>query len=241
MGGQHKKALSQGDKKHRADNDGNHPEYLARDTRDEIQGNKAGDIGKDAEGHGHDYFTGPTNCRLQGRDPLLAVSVEVLSYHNGIINHNSQCNNESEKRNHVYGDTGRRQKQEGPQERDGNTHHNPECDPGLEKCSQQENHKHQTHSPVLQQQPDALAVDVGPVVEDRELNTGRKPWFDFLKLSFDCIGHLGGGLFAYPINFQHHGRLPVILRIPVTLLKRIFDRGDVSQENPAPVPAGDNR
>ncbi len=227
MGGEDEQTFHKRDDERTDHHHRDNAENLSGHTRYEINRQKRRYIGQNTERHRKGNLPRPPGRRLHKRKALLMIAVNVFSHHNGIVHHNSQGNDEGEHRKHIEADPHDGEDEKRSQEGDGDPHHYPECEAGLQKQSQKNHHENQPHGPVFQHQIRALPVMIGPVPIHMGLDSPGQFRLQVIYFSLHGAVDRNRGLIAHPVHLQFDGGLAVKTHVSVGFLKSIRNPADV--------------
>jgi len=140
MGGKHEERLDQGegqagDHDHR--DDAHHP---PRRSRHEEHGDEGHDGGKNPEDHRHRDPLSAGDRPREWLGPALLLGVGVLSYHDGVVHHDSQHHDEGHQRDEIDRETQAGHHEEGAEKRERYAEAHPEGE-----TQPQEERQHQQH------------------------------------------------------------------------------------------------
>jgi len=167
--------------------------------------------------------------------------VYVFADHNGIVHHNSECDEERKHGNHVEAYVHGAHEEEGAEEGDRNAEHDPEGQAQFKEKAEQNENQRQSHHAVLEQQAHAPAEHVGPVVPDGVLEPvghGFAQVFEHLE-----CGGLDGerGFLPDAVERNAHGGLAVVERKLVGLVEVVADISDIFEPELGAIRRGDDR
>ena len=236
--GQDQQALDQRHQEHRDHHQRDVAHHLAEGTVDEHQGHEGGDRGQDREGHRPRHLPRAGDRRLERIHALLAVGVDVLADHDGVVDHDAERDDEGEQRDHVDGNVELRQQPDAAEKRDRNAQRGPEGQTQIEEQGQADEHQDQAQAGVVEQQTDALPEDDRGDLPGVDGHSGGQPATGLGDVLAHRAGHLEGVLVAGAVDLHQHRRTTVEARRHVGVLEAVDHRGRVAEPDLGAVATG---
>ena len=152
--------------------DGEHGHQPPHYARDEEQGTERCNGGEDREDDRARNAAGPADGRVNTAPALLALCMDVLAHHHGVIDDDANGENEREERHHVDRHGQPVHHGEGADERHRDSDRHPEREPEIQEEGEGEEDERQADEAVLHQQPETALEDLGGVVPHFESHPG---------------------------------------------------------------------
>ena len=163
----------------------------------------------------------------RARVTLSAFRVDVLADDNGIVDDESENDDQAEQRNHRYRDAQCAKHQEAAHERRGDADADPDCQFEIQHQDQEQEDERKTEGSVSEQQVDAFAQQLGfiPKLDDLDAGRGRVGGQEPVDSLFDREYVLGLGA-----GHSHENGRAVIVEIAQPLADEAVANGrDIGQ------------
>ena len=167
--------------------------------------------------------------RLHEAHSALSVLVDVFAGDDGVVDDDTEGNDEGEHGDHVDGHVQPGYEQEGPHEGDGYAHSHPERQLELEEQPQDPQDQDQSQEAIAHQQGQALLVDLGPIVVDGVVHPGRQVWLNPGHGSVHGLGDARGCLVADAVHGQADATMVAVGGQPVRLLEGLAHHTHVAE------------
>ena len=200
MGRKDQLGLDQGEDQGADDHQADTTPDLPVDPGHHQHGDEGHDGGEDAEGDRNGDLLGPPDGAVDPESVPLRDGIDVFPDHDGIVDHDTDDDEEAEKGDHVDGDVheGHGHQPEGAEEGKGNAEADPDGQLQAEEEGQGKKNKDESAHAIAQEHGQAVLEEFGSVGPDLECNAlGQGPVL-FLHVGLGGLGHVEGTLLARP-------------------------------------------